>query len=445
MRSITKATATAVVVLGLTLAPLTGGVAAFAADPGPSPTPSVSETVPTAEDPEAPAEQVAEVATTELESAVEEPVADTPADPVVNEVENTEQANAPPAARTSAAPTTYSERVEVTEWHTWQTSLAPGVTKPKDANDVTWPQPHISLGQIAPPCGVWYQQDKYVGTREEIDAVLDGDVLTGPPGPLEDSAVVKEWVFVYGGPCPPPEVVIPTLTWGNPTCFEPGGLVYDGGALESHVNWVTVGHGGPFTAKASPKPGYIFPEGQQTVWEVPDLSKLSPSSPECIIPVPVQFSAEPTPPKCAEDGTFTLPAALPNVTFSLAPAPHGPGVYTLTATAANGLTFEGGDLTKTRQITVLGKTGTQSTNSEADCYVKPPVDEPPAVTPPPVVTPAIIVPAAVVQPIAAPVAPADTLAVTGGSDTEIVTYSVAGLLVLLAGLALVLFRRKSRA
>jgi hypothetical protein len=113
----------------------------------------------------------------------------------------------------------------VTEWHTWQTSLAGETNPPTNGSHVTWPQTYVGAGQIAPTqCGVWYQQDLYEGTREAIDAVLADGHLTDTPGPgYEDAGLVKDWRFVYGGDCPVPE---PSVTFSHvvPTCEAPGSV-----------------------------------------------------------------------------------------------------------------------------------------------------------------------------------------------------------------------------
>ena len=99
----------------------------------------------------------------------------------------------------------------VTEWHTWASpkwfeGLSGHVGAPNDA----WNQTYVGAGQIAPTaCEVTYQQDKYTGTRAQIDAVLADQVLTGP-NPYEDAALVKDWTFVSSEACPViPPVVAP--------------------------------------------------------------------------------------------------------------------------------------------------------------------------------------------------------------------------------------------
>jgi hypothetical protein len=93
----------------------------------------------------------------------------------------------------------------VTEWHTWKSpTYAPDA---KNANDVGWPQSYVGAGQIAPTdCSTTYQQDRYVGTREQIDAVIGDHVLDGLPP--EDGQIEQGWTFVSTEPCA--EVVTPT-------------------------------------------------------------------------------------------------------------------------------------------------------------------------------------------------------------------------------------------
>jgi len=108
-------------------------------------------------------------------------------------------------------------------WVTWETTFL--VDNPKNDQDVTWPQSFIGFGKIAPVCDQQVQQDRYVGSREAIDAILADDILTG--NPPEDSGVVKEWLLVDGGKCAPapldPDVVVTYGEFGGaePTCETP--------------------------------------------------------------------------------------------------------------------------------------------------------------------------------------------------------------------------------
>lgn len=95
-----------------------------------------------------------------------------------------------------ASPATAS--VSQTKTVTWVTQLAPGVTTPTGANDVTWPQ---SLGNYAPECDAVLQIDVYrytsVGDRAVVDALLKHGVLNKPGSAhWTDSSVIVSWKFV---------------------------------------------------------------------------------------------------------------------------------------------------------------------------------------------------------------------------------------------------------
>ena len=101
----------------------------------------------------------------------------------------------------------------VEEWYTWgPLALKPGVVTPSGGSHVEWPQTLVGKGQIAPPCGVWYQQDLYRGTRSAIDAVVGDAQLTSTGAGYEDRYILlgNNWKFVYGGNCPTPTPT-PTL------------------------------------------------------------------------------------------------------------------------------------------------------------------------------------------------------------------------------------------
>jgi hypothetical protein len=106
-----------------------------------------------------------------------------------------------------------------------------------------------------------------------------------------------------------------------------------------------------------------------------------------VVPIPALFSAEPTPPTCTTAGSFDFEDTFPNVSVTVSPSYHGPGVYVLTITAENGATFSDGTTTKTRTITVEGALGFQSTNAAAPCYLAP--SPTPTPTPTPTATPAL--------------------------------------------------------
>lgn len=89
-------------------------------------------------------------------------------------------------------------------WYTWQMPAPPvgnGVT-PQD-----FPQTYVGPGQLYPKtCGVWYQQDYYQGTSQQIASVLADGKLTwnSRTNQAEDSSIVKQWSFVNGGQCSKP-------------------------------------------------------------------------------------------------------------------------------------------------------------------------------------------------------------------------------------------------
>jgi hypothetical protein len=116
----------------------------------------------------------------------------------------------------------------LTEWHTWKApEWVPGLEE-GGATDVGWPQSYVGPGQIEPTdCEVTYQQDKYVGTREQIDAVLDDDRLDGPASNPEDAGLAKEWHFSSTAECPDEDFPLPALFAADPlppTCEADGGL-----------------------------------------------------------------------------------------------------------------------------------------------------------------------------------------------------------------------------
>lgn len=155
-------------------------------------------------------------------------LADETAPPAEDQVVAVEQPAAAPAPapapeeQTPVSAPSKEKKVEkppvLTEWYTWR--------MPAGSSDqnVKFPQALVGAGIIdSTECGVWYQQDKYVGTRDEIDAVLDGDKLTKG----EDYGVVKDWSFSYGGDCKPdkptkdPLVVYGEFGGDQPTCEVP--------------------------------------------------------------------------------------------------------------------------------------------------------------------------------------------------------------------------------
>jgi hypothetical protein len=97
------------------------------------------------------------------------------------------------------------------------------------------------------------------------------------------------------------------------------------------------------------------------------------------VPVPAEYSADPTGPTCDVAGSLPDVSGLfEHVSLSFDREYDGPGSYTLTALALDGYTFPDGTTEKSRDITIAGATGTQSTDHEAPCYVAP-TDDPPLI------------------------------------------------------------------
>jgi len=115
-----------------------------------------------------------------------------------------------PGAHHDAIPAVTCPDQKISEWHTWVTpkwfeGLNGHVGYPAGA----FPQAYVGAGQIAPTeCETTYQQDRYYGTRAQIDAVIGDHVLDGPPP--EDAAIVKDWKYVSTAECPPGIVQFPT-------------------------------------------------------------------------------------------------------------------------------------------------------------------------------------------------------------------------------------------
>ncbi len=177
----------------------------------------------------------------------------------------------------------------VTEWHTWQTSLKPGVTTPVNGSHVTWPQAYVGAGKIAPTqCGVWYQQDLYKGTSSAIAALYADGLLTElAPGVYEDAALVAaagyQWKFIYGGDCvdeQPEEVPVDPAVFTAPTCDAPGTLV---GVDTEYYEWVESGFPSEATLTAE-EIGEVILTGQ-TVFGPHDLTQLTGAA--CLSETPV--------------------------------------------------------------------------------------------------------------------------------------------------------------
>ncbi|WP_203582288.1 hypothetical protein [Microbacterium hibisci] len=84
-------------------------------------------------------------------------------------------------------------------------------------------------------------------------------------------AEISHWIVCKGeNPKTEPVVVTPTLDWTPPSCDVAGELIKGAGAI-----WTSApGTNGATIWTAKPAPGYDFPEGIKTIWEVPNLAKL---------------------------------------------------------------------------------------------------------------------------------------------------------------------------
>lgn len=89
-------------------------------------------------------------------------------------------------------------------------------------------------------------------------------------------------------------------------------------------------------------------------------------------PVTVVWDLEPVAPTCKDDGKLPDLPEQAGVTFAWDREFDGPGEYTVTATAEEGYVIVGDD---SKTITVEGKTGYQSEDPEASCYVEVPENE----------------------------------------------------------------------
>jgi len=119
----------------------------------------------------------------------------------------------------------HQEQTKLTEWHVWQItgncnipvgSNGESAHKAKLNCDTAWPQAHVTAGtNFTAQCGVWYQVDKYYGTRGDIDAVVADGSLTFKNGKAEDSNIVQDWYFKFGGTCdtPKPEDKVVYSDW----------------------------------------------------------------------------------------------------------------------------------------------------------------------------------------------------------------------------------------
>lgn len=212
-------------------------------------------------------------------------VVDTPYQPAVTHEETVIDQAYQPAVGEPTIQVQTGEHCEV--WVTWQTTFL--TENPQGANDVTWPQSFIGIGQIAPVCDQQVQQDRYVGSREAIDAILADDTLDGLPP--EDSGVVTSWALVDGGVCAPepnaPDVVVSYGEFGGdtPTCEVP------------EVTWtrerttVTT----PYVVVGDPHSGWsqvLDTENATTVVDTDEVTEVHSYDGDCTPPA----TEQPTPP-----------------------------------------------------------------------------------------------------------------------------------------------------
>lgn len=277
---------------------------------------------------------------------------------------------------------------QVDIWVTWETPVwFPGLNGHVGAPANAFPQTLVGIGQITPTdCETTYQQDRYVGTQAEIDAVLADHTLTGPPNPYEDGSIVEDWRFVSTDTCPPPGddvIPVPALFAAQPSapnCNTDGVLpTFDGSQFPNVTFQINPEFTGPgeYVLTVTPNEGFAF-----------DPDNL-----------PAGWGYEP----------------------------------------------DGGAVS--RVLTVNGATGVfQSTNPQGACYRAPtdvpPVDEPPVDNPPvdnpPAVTPAVVVVTHTTTTVPA-ASTTKTLAVTGGEETP--WLPIGGFALLLAGIGTLIWRR----
>lgn len=277
----------------------------------------------------------------------------------------------------------------LTEWYTWDTGTwTPDAT---GLDDVGWPQTLVGPGQIAPTdCETTFQQDKYVGTRAQIDAVIGDGVLDGP-NPPEDHAIVTQWALASTEACPVTTTHFMTIIWnmnpiGAPPVFTPAQTIVDStetdapdlSAFDSLLvgncvgfqvdvykytladdkaqvdNLISVGVlNGPGNP-AEP----LIDGGLGTAWKFYQNSDCAQS--EAVYPV----FPDPVPPTCDADGTLPpTPAASGGIEYA-----WDEDGKTLLATATEGNYIPEGTATSRTYDELGSATGYQSSDVEGDCY-----------------------------------------------------------------------------
>ncbi|GAA1955184.1 hypothetical protein [Microbacterium deminutum] len=142
----------------------------------------------------------------------------------------------------------------------------------------------------------------------------------------------------------PPECeveVTPMLSVIPPTCEHAGTFTY---SPTDTVTWTFEDQpDGSTIWTATPKDGYVFPEGAQTEWTVPNLDKLPADSNECTEYTVITPTLEWTPPTCDAGGTITFG---PDRGVSWLESPNEDGSSTWTASPQDGYVFAEGAQTE---------------------------------------------------------------------------------------------------
>jgi LPXTG-motif cell wall-anchored protein len=195
----------------------------------------------------------------------------------------------------------------------------------------------------------------------------------------------------------------------------------------------------------------VTPTPTVSITPTPSVSVTPTGSPSPSVtpsfPTPVQFAFEDTvvPPDCEEAGALLIDA-FPGVSITVDPAFDGPGDYTLTATLDDPVNTEWEDGTtapKTREVTVLGATGFQSEDPEADCYLATATPTPTATSTasvPPTATVTTTPPLGSVTTIVPASNPSGSLAQTG--TEALIPMAGLGLLLTIGGGSAMLLARK---
>lgn len=217
----------------------------ISADTQPAPT---TETAPTAEpSPDTSAEpsetpsSPAPATTPATEESDDATVQPTPADHVDSAQD---PAQAPVAAQPAAKPRTIAVE-KFDGWDTWLISSDGSKKGPVGhvsvGEDYT-PQTHLGEGQVAPQCNQLVQQDHYVGTKAQHDALIAAGNLTWTNGHMSDQNFglnVADWTIVYGGDCLPSPQTCTSTSTGYSEDVAPeqreDGLYFEGGS--GAVDW----------------------------------------------------------------------------------------------------------------------------------------------------------------------------------------------------------------